>query len=94
MMMEEPAKVMNFYTEESAFSFASGTTEEAKPVTGIAAIKAKLDEVGLLEAQSIDLCGDHEIDAEPTEGGGVRIKVTGWVTFSGMEPRLFSQTFL
>ena len=26
--------------------------------------------------------------------GGVRIKVTGWVTFSGMEPRLFSQTFL
>ena len=29
MMMEEPAKVMKFYTEESAFSFASGTTEEA-----------------------------------------------------------------
>ena len=45
----------------------NGTVQ--KPVTGIAAIKAKLDEVGLLEAQSIDLCGDHEIDAEPTEGG-------------------------
>ena len=53
----------------SAFAslLCNGTVQ--KPVTGIAAIKAKLDEVGLLEAQSIDLCGDHEIDAEPTEGG-------------------------
>ena len=27
--MKEPAKVMRFYTEQSTFTFVSGTTEEA-----------------------------------------------------------------
>ncbi|CAM9170420.1 unnamed protein product, partial [Ascophyllum nodosum] len=75
----------------------SGRDSEApltyqKPVTGITAIKAKHQKVGLQEAEAIDLGGDDGIDAKLTEEGGVRIEVTGWVTFSGMEPRRFRQT--
>ena len=40
-----------------------------KPVSGITAIKAELNEVGLQEAEAIDLGGDDGIDAKPTEEG-------------------------
>ncbi|CAN0433152.1 unnamed protein product, partial [Ascophyllum nodosum] len=72
-------ELIRLYTEESTLVFASGTTEEAEPVSGVTAIKAKakLEHLGLEEAQAIDVGDDDSIDAKPTEEGGVLIKVTG-----------------
>ena len=92
-MVKKLTELMRFYTEESTFVFESGTPEEAEPVSGVTAIKAKLEHLGLEEAQAIDLGGDDSIDAKPTEEGRVIIKVTDWVTIFGMEPRHFVQTF-
>ncbi|CAN0412498.1 unnamed protein product [Ascophyllum nodosum] len=69
VVMNEPAKIMRFYSDESTFLFESGTTEEAKPVRGRTAIKAKLDEVGILDAEAIDLGGEDAIDARRIEEG-------------------------
>ena len=53
----------------SAFDslLCNGTVQ--KPVTGITAIKAKHQKVGLQEAEAIDLGGDDGIDAKLTEEG-------------------------
>ncbi|CAN0019876.1 unnamed protein product, partial [Ascophyllum nodosum] len=77
MMMEEPAEVMRFYSEDSTFVFESGTKEEA----------AKLQHLGLVTAERIDVDGDDSVDAKSTSEGEILIKVTGWVTTSAMEPR-------
>ncbi|CAM9492107.1 unnamed protein product [Pylaiella littoralis] len=90
ILSKKPVELHRFYTDESTFCHASGTKEE-EPVSGLADIKAKIEHLGLGGA-TVDLgCGS--VDAQPSEGGGVLLMVTGSITIADMDPRQFCQTF-
>ncbi|CAM9488579.1 unnamed protein product [Scytosiphon promiscuus] len=90
VLSKKPVELHRFYKDESTFCHASGTKEE-EPVSGLADIKAKIEHLGLGGA-TVDLgCGS--VDAQPSEGGGVLLMVTGSITIAGMDPRQFCQTF-
>eukprot|EP00752_Nemacystus_decipiens_P004433 g4046.t1 len=90
VLSKKPVELHRFYKDESTFCHASGTKEE-EPVSGLADIKAKIEHLGLGGA-TVDLgCGS--VDAQPSEGGGVLLMVTGSITIADMDPRQFCQTF-
>eukprot|EP00903_Cladosiphon_okamuranus_P017114 g15767.t1 len=90
VLSKKPVELHRFYKDESTFCHASGTKEE-EPVSGLADIKAKIEHLGLGGA-TVDLgCGS--VDAQPSEGGGVLLMVTGSITIADTDPRQFCQTF-
>ncbi|CBJ29085.1 conserved unknown protein [Ectocarpus siliculosus] len=90
VLSKKPVELHRFYKDESTFCHASGTKEE-EPVSGLEDIKAKIKHLGLGGA-TVDLgCGS--VDAQPSEGGGVLLMVTGSITIANTDPRQFCQTF-
>ena len=63
---KKPLELHRFYHEQSTFCHATGSTPE-EPVTGLQAIKAKIQSLGLADA-IVDLdCGS--VDAQPSQSG-------------------------
>ncbi|CAM9757946.1 unnamed protein product, partial [Discosporangium mesarthrocarpum] len=90
VLSKKPIELHRFYKDESTFCHASGSKLE-EPVSGLAEIKKRIERLGLGGA-TVDLdCGS--VDAQPSEGGGVLLMVTGSVTVTSQAPRQFVQTF-
>ena len=66
VLPKKPFELHRFYAEGSTFCHATGSTPE-EPVTGLEAIKEKIQSLGLTDA-IVDLdCGS--VDAQPSQSG-------------------------